>query len=229
MIGSIRGKLSFANVMSMTAVMIALGGTSYAATLARNSVGSAQIKAKAVKNSDLGDSAVTSAKVHNGSLRVQDFAAGQIPAGPAVRPARPGLRVRLVRRARPARPARTGLRGSRGTAGTIGARHSTLVHGGSRHDGQPEAFLHRILPRGSAGARRRWARRRPELRADACHVLASSAQHDRPRQRAAARGRRLRRLADHRAERRREPGYQADCLGYLRRRADAVDSRRLHA
>ena len=40
MIGRIRGKLSFANVMSMTAVMIALGGTSYAAALASNSVGS---------------------------------------------------------------------------------------------------------------------------------------------------------------------------------------------
>jgi hypothetical protein len=82
MIGSIRGKLSFANVMSMTAVMIALGGTSYAAGLARNSVGSTQIKSKAVKNSDLGDSAVTSSKVKNGALRAQDFALGQIPAGP---------------------------------------------------------------------------------------------------------------------------------------------------
>lgn len=81
MIGSIRGKLSFANVMSMTAVMIALGGTSYAATAARNSVNSAAIKSKAVKNSDLGDSAVTSAKVKNGALLVQDFKAGQIPAG----------------------------------------------------------------------------------------------------------------------------------------------------
>ncbi len=54
MMESIRGKLSFANVMSMIAVMIALGGTSYAAGLARNSVGSTQIKTGAVKNSDLG-------------------------------------------------------------------------------------------------------------------------------------------------------------------------------
>ena len=45
MIGSIRGKLSFANVMSMVAVMIALGGTSYAAIkLPANSVGSTQLK-----------------------------------------------------------------------------------------------------------------------------------------------------------------------------------------
>jgi hypothetical protein len=81
MIGSIRGKLSFANVMSMTAVMIALGGTSYAAGLARNSVGSTQIKTGSVGNSDLGASAVTSPKVKNGSLRAEDFAAGQMASG----------------------------------------------------------------------------------------------------------------------------------------------------
>ena len=73
MIGSIRGKLSFANVMSMVAVMIALGGTSYAAIkLPANSVGSTQIKANAV----------TSPKVKNGSLTAQDFAAGQLLPGP---------------------------------------------------------------------------------------------------------------------------------------------------
>jgi hypothetical protein len=82
MMESIRGKLSFANVMSMVAVMIALGGTSYAATLARNSVGSPQIKFKAVKNTDLGDSSVTSGKVKNGSLLAKDFALGQVPTGP---------------------------------------------------------------------------------------------------------------------------------------------------
>jgi hypothetical protein len=80
----IRGKLSFANIMSMTAVTLALGGTSYAAvTLPHNSVGSAQIRTSAVKNSDLGFSSVTSGKVRNGSLQSIDFAPGQIPAGPA--------------------------------------------------------------------------------------------------------------------------------------------------
>jgi hypothetical protein len=81
MMESIRGKLSFANVMSMIAVTIALGGTSYAAGLARNSVGSTQIKTGAVQNSDLGANAVTSPKVKNGSLRAEDFAAGQLAAG----------------------------------------------------------------------------------------------------------------------------------------------------
>ena len=79
----IRDNVTFANVMSTVAVMIALGGTSYAATrIPANSVDSAQIRSKAVKSSDLGDNAVTSTKVKNGSLRAQDFAIGQLPAGP---------------------------------------------------------------------------------------------------------------------------------------------------
>jgi hypothetical protein len=115
MIGSIRGKLSFANVMSMTAVMIALGGTSYAAGLARNSVGSTQIKSKAVKNSDLGDSAVTSSKVKNGALRAQDFALGQIPAGPT------GATGATGASGPTGATGATGPTGPKGATGTIGA------------------------------------------------------------------------------------------------------------
>ena len=55
----IRNKLSYANVMATVAVFIALGGTSYAAlTLPRNSVGSAQIRSKAVSSSEIRDRAV---------------------------------------------------------------------------------------------------------------------------------------------------------------------------
>lgn len=83
MIHRIRERLSFANVMSMLALMIALGGTSYAAvTLPRNSVGSAQIRRGAVHTTDLANNAVTSVKVKNRSLRAIDFARGQLPAGP---------------------------------------------------------------------------------------------------------------------------------------------------
>jgi hypothetical protein len=68
-----RSRLSFANVISLIALFVALGGTGYAAAfkLPRNSVGSAQIK----KN------AVSSSKVKNGSLLATDFKAGQLPAG----------------------------------------------------------------------------------------------------------------------------------------------------
>jgi hypothetical protein len=67
-----RRKLSYANVMSTLGVFIALGGVSYAAVeLPKDSVGSKQLKADAVK----------SKKVLDGSLLAADFAAGQLPAG----------------------------------------------------------------------------------------------------------------------------------------------------
>lgn len=75
-----RGSRRFApapgTVIACIALLIALGGTSYAAVsqlVPRNSVGTAQLKADAV----------TSAKVKNGSLQRVDFRAGQVPAGPA--------------------------------------------------------------------------------------------------------------------------------------------------
>jgi hypothetical protein len=59
--------------MSLIAVFVALGGTTYAAvTLPRNSVGAKQIKANAVRTGE----------VKNRSLLARDFKAGQLPAGP---------------------------------------------------------------------------------------------------------------------------------------------------
>ena len=69
--------------IGLLALLIALGGTSYAAaTLAANSVGSKQIKKDAVTSSEIKKNAVTSSKVKNGSLQKGDFAANQLPAGP---------------------------------------------------------------------------------------------------------------------------------------------------
>jgi hypothetical protein len=60
-------------IIAMVALVVALGGTGYAALkVPRNSVGSTQLKANAV----------TSPKVKNGSLSKNDFKAGQLPAGP---------------------------------------------------------------------------------------------------------------------------------------------------
>ena len=62
-----------AMVIASLALIVALGGTSYAAIkLPANSVGTKQLK----KN------AVTGAKVKNGSLLAGDFKSGQLPAGP---------------------------------------------------------------------------------------------------------------------------------------------------
>jgi hypothetical protein len=77
----LRERITFANVMSLAAVFIALGGGAYAITLKKNSVRSKQIKAGAVKTGDLANNAVTSPKVADGSLSGEDFAAGELPQG----------------------------------------------------------------------------------------------------------------------------------------------------
>lgn len=67
------GNGRYANVTATLALVVALGGTSYAAiTLPRNSVGSKQIKSNAVSSS----------KVKDGSLRAKDFKASDAPKGP---------------------------------------------------------------------------------------------------------------------------------------------------
>jgi len=69
-------------VVSILALTVALGGTSYAAiALPANSVGSKQIKPSGVKGSDLARNAVTSPKVKDGSLLSADFKPGQLEAG----------------------------------------------------------------------------------------------------------------------------------------------------
>ena len=63
---------SHATIVAYLALFVALGGTSYAAiTLKRGSV----------KGKHIAKNAVTSPKVKNGSLRLGDFAAGQLPRG----------------------------------------------------------------------------------------------------------------------------------------------------
>jgi hypothetical protein len=70
-----RLRLSYANVMSTLAVMIALGGTSYAAfSLPNNSVTSKKIKNGAVHTSDLGNAAVTGKKLANNAVSTPKIA-----------------------------------------------------------------------------------------------------------------------------------------------------------
>src|SRR5947208_13916516 len=81
MLDRLRDKLTYANVTATIALLVALGGTSYAALkLPRNSVGSQQIRAGAVHSSEVRDR----------SLRLRDIAVSarsalsgrQGPAGP---------------------------------------------------------------------------------------------------------------------------------------------------
>jgi hypothetical protein len=68
----VRRRPSPATAISLVALFVALGGTSYAAiTLPRNSVGPTQLKRNAV----------TSSKVKDGTLLKKDFKKGQLTAG----------------------------------------------------------------------------------------------------------------------------------------------------
>lgn len=66
----LRGKLTYANVMSTIAVFIALGGaTAFAATqLAKNSVGTKQIKKNAVTGAKVKDNSLTGADINAATL-----------------------------------------------------------------------------------------------------------------------------------------------------------------
>jgi len=107
-------RLSPATVIACIALLVALGGTGYAATsLPSNSVGTAQLKNNAVTNSKIAGNAVTTSKVKNHSLTRVDFASGQIPTGPRGPVGPPG----------PAGAA--GARGPTGPAGAPGSGAAT--------------------------------------------------------------------------------------------------------
>jgi hypothetical protein len=102
-----------AMVVAIIALVMAMSATGYAAsTIAKNSVGSAQLK----KN------AVSSTKVKNGSLKAVDFAAGQLPKGATGATGATGA-------AGAAGPAgakgATGAAGAPGPAGVVGG---TVIH-----------------------------------------------------------------------------------------------------
>lgn len=71
----------YANVTATLALIVALGGTSYAAiTLPKNSVGNKQLRKNAVSASKIRTGAVTSAKIKNGSIEAADLKLGTLPA-----------------------------------------------------------------------------------------------------------------------------------------------------
>ncbi|WP_139978422.1 hypothetical protein [Nocardioides litoris] len=78
--------LTYANVTATLALAVALGGggAAVAAGVAKNSVGSAQIKTGAVKTSDLAAGAVTSKKVKDGSVTGGDVKDGSLTGADVV-------------------------------------------------------------------------------------------------------------------------------------------------
>ena len=72
MLATFRSRLTFANVVSLMALFIALSGGAYALTIPKASVGAKQLKKNAVTAPKIKRNAVTSPKVRNGSLAGAD-------------------------------------------------------------------------------------------------------------------------------------------------------------
>ena len=80
MLSRLLARASFANLVSLIALFVALGGTSYG--LATGSIGSREIENGSVRSTDLRNNDVRSGDVRNFSLLEKDFKPGQLPAGP---------------------------------------------------------------------------------------------------------------------------------------------------
>jgi hypothetical protein len=104
-------RISPATGISLLALFVALGGTSYAAV---------KLPAKSVGTKQLKTSAVTSAKVRNNSLLARDFKRGQLPSGGAT-----GPRGATGKTGATGRTGATGKTGDRGPTGATGARGAT--------------------------------------------------------------------------------------------------------
>ena len=80
--GTVRRRLSYANVMATVAMFIALGGSAWALSrgevksrhIAKNAVKSKHVKGKAVKPKHFAKGAVRTGAVLDGSLLAADFA-----------------------------------------------------------------------------------------------------------------------------------------------------------
>ena len=98
MLAKLRARMSYANVVSTLALVLAVGGGSaYAATkigsdglryhavtaskLANNAVSPSKVKDNSLSGRELRDNSITSVDVRDGSLQAGDFAAGQLPKG----------------------------------------------------------------------------------------------------------------------------------------------------
>jgi hypothetical protein len=106
-------RLDYPTVMSTVAVFVALGGTSYALTLPRNSVGAAQIRPSAVGPSELRARAVRSKHINDHSVALRDISFG----------ARHVLR------------GERGPTGPVGPAGPAGIAYSAAINSGGEHRG----------------------------------------------------------------------------------------------
>ena len=133
-----RHRLSFANVTSMLALFVALGGTSYAAVtlsansvtkghLRTNSVGKSEIRTNAVGRAEVASSAVSSSEIRNsgvGTVDVRDESLALEDLAPAARTSLGDLNGVTFRAGATAAGALAG-----GNARSVSTRRQRRLHG----------------------------------------------------------------------------------------------------
>ena len=72
----IKQRLSYANVTASLALFVALGGTSFALTLPRNSVGARELEHNSVGRSEIRRGAVRSDELRDNAIRLRDVSVG---------------------------------------------------------------------------------------------------------------------------------------------------------
>ena len=129
MLRTLRARLSYANVVATIALFVALGGSSYAAititsrNVPKNALTGADIRGltgRDVRNNSLTGRDVrrlTTRDVANGRLLAEDFAPGQLPAGPKGDKGAPGEPATKLFARVAAQSAGTVLGSSRGVTG----------------------------------------------------------------------------------------------------------------
>lgn len=119
--------LSPAMTVACLALIVALGGVSYAAgVLPTNSVGTKQLRKSAVTKGKLGRNAVTSSRVADGSLLAKDFAAGQLKPGAQGPQGAQGPEGPQGPKGDPGQTGQQGLQGERGLPGVSGYEQVTV-------------------------------------------------------------------------------------------------------
>ena len=103
---SLRRRLTFANVISMVALFVALGGTGYALTITGRQVKDSSLTGRDIKNRSLSESDIRKGSLVSSLFKAGEFLAGATgPAGPAGAPGAKGD---------------TGARGDAGATGPAG-------------------------------------------------------------------------------------------------------------
>lgn len=98
-------------VASLALVVVASGGTAYAAT----KIGSAEIRNNSIRGVDIRTGEVRGSDVKDGTLKPRDFAPGTLASGSAGAPGAPGT------------PGAPGVKGDKGDVGPAGANRWLLV------------------------------------------------------------------------------------------------------